>query len=101
MKREELLKFAAGEIQSFTSAPYSPLDGLRTIECKSGVEPVAWRMRDGRLLFSTIRGLLIIDPAQLRRKLSSPPVVVEDVMVNGQSESPNRIKELPPTRTSR
>ena len=34
------------------------------MECKPGVQPAAWRMRDGRLSFSTIRGLIAIDPDQ-------------------------------------
>jgi ligand-binding sensor domain-containing protein/signal transduction histidine kinase len=98
VNRADLLKFAKGEIQKITSTPYSPLDGLRTIECRSGVEPAVWRMRDGRLWFSTIRGLLVIDPARLQRHSPVPPVVIEDVTVNGHSDAPAEIGTLPAGR---
>jgi signal transduction histidine kinase/ligand-binding sensor domain-containing protein len=98
VNRSDLRKFANGEIQKFVSTPYSPLDGLRTIESQSGVQPAVWKMRDGRLWFSTIRGVLVIDPTRLQRNSPVPPVVIEDVTVNGQSEAPDRIRSLPPGR---
>jgi ligand-binding sensor domain-containing protein/signal transduction histidine kinase len=94
--RSDLLRFAAGQIQSFQSTPYSPTDVLRTIECKAGVQPAAWKMQDGSLWFSTIRGLLVIDPRNLLKKLQPPEVVIEEVEVNGQSESADKIGQLPP-----
>ncbi len=36
-------------------------------------------MRDGRVSFSTIRGLLVIDPTHIEPKLPPPPVVIEAV----------------------
>lgn len=98
VNRSDLRKFANGEIQKFISTPYSPLDGLRTIECKSGIQPAVWKMRDGRLWFSTIRGLLVIDPTRLQRNSPVPPLVIEDVTVNGQRESSDQIGKLPPGR---
>ncbi len=96
VSREDLLRFAAKEIPRFQSTPYSPTDVLRTIECKAGVQPAVWTMKDGSLWFSTIRGLLVIDPKNLSRKLQPPEVVIEDVTVNGQSERPSDINQLPP-----
>jgi ligand-binding sensor domain-containing protein/signal transduction histidine kinase len=98
VKRNDLRKFARGEIQKFASTPYSPLDGLRTIECKSGVQPAVWKMRDGTLWFATIRGLLVIDPAKLQRNAPPPPVVIEDVTVNSWKEDPAQIGAAPPGR---
>jgi len=88
VNRSELLKFAAGTIRRFASTPYSPTEALRTIECRSGVQPAVWRMPDGRIWFSTIRGVTVIDPNHLVHDLPPPPVVVEDVIVNGQRERP-------------
>jgi signal transduction histidine kinase len=53
-------------------------------------------MRDGRLWFSTIRGVIVVDPERLRRNAPPPPVVIEEVIVNGRSEHPGRIAQLPP-----
>jgi ligand-binding sensor domain-containing protein/signal transduction histidine kinase len=95
--RAELLKRADGLIQRVQSKPYSPMDGLRTIECKSGVQPAAATMRDGRLWFSTTRGLLALDVGRVLHRLSPPPVEIEDILVNGQSEKAGDIAKLPPS----
>jgi ligand-binding sensor domain-containing protein/signal transduction histidine kinase len=86
VSRRELLDFAAGRIHHVTSTPFSPLDGLQTVECKPGVQPAAWRMRDGWMSFSTIRGLIAIDSDRLALKMDPPPVVIEDVAIDGRSQ---------------
>jgi ligand-binding sensor domain-containing protein len=94
--RADLHKFAAGAKHKFDSNPYSPLDGLQTVECKSGVQPAAWRMRNGHISFSTIRGLLVIDPSQVDPKVGPPPVVIESVTVDGRSGRPRQMLDLAP-----
>lgn len=86
VSRQELLDFAAGRIQHVTSTPFSPLDGLQTVECKPGVQPAAWRMRDGWLAFSTIRGLIAIDSDRMALKMDPPPVVIEGIAIDGRSQ---------------
>ena len=68
------------------SIPYSPLEGLQTVECKSGVQPAVWHMKDGHVSFSTIRGLLVMDPSQAAWKIPPPRAVVEEVVVNGRTQ---------------
>jgi len=94
--RGELRQFAAGTIKKVTSAPYSPMDAQRVIEGQSGVAPVLSRTRDGRLWFATIRGLLVLDPSHWQREATPPLLVIENPVVNGHSESPDRIGQLPP-----
>ncbi len=96
LNRQELLQFAAGQIHSVASRPFSPLDGLQTVECKPGIQPTAWRMRDGRLSFSTIHGLLVIDPDQTQLKMDPPPVVIETVSIDGRNQSVAQMRELAP-----
>jgi signal transduction histidine kinase len=95
-----LRKFSAGLTKSFESTPFSPTDALRTIECKTDVQPVACRMQDGRLWFSTTRGLIVIDPRRLDRKLPPAPVVVEEVIVNGESRALAEVGVLSPGQTN-
>jgi signal transduction histidine kinase len=98
--RAELLRMAAGQIHRVVSTQYSPTDALRVIECKPGVQPGVWAMGDGRLWFSTIRGVIVLDRAHLQRNVPPPAVVVEDPIVNGQTEIANRIQNLAPGRKS-
>jgi ligand-binding sensor domain-containing protein/signal transduction histidine kinase len=94
--RRDLLQFAAGKVGHVDSTPFSPLDGLQTVECKPGVQPAVWRMRDGRLSFSTIRGLIAIDPEQTQLKMDPPPVVIESVAIDGRSQSVAKMRDLAP-----
>lgn len=98
--RTDLKKFAAGEITRLTSFPFSPTDALRTIECQDGVQPAIWKMQDGCVWFSTIRGIIVLDPKRLGRKLPLPSIVIEEVRVNGQDTSPQEMTCLPPGRTN-
>lgn len=85
--RDDFRKFSAGVLPKLVSTPFTPTDALRTIECKDGVQPPACQMRDGRIWFSTIRGLIVIDPNHLQRTLPPPNVLIEELTVNGKQES--------------
>ncbi len=93
---EDVQKFADGKIPTVSTTPLSPLDALRTVECQPGVQPAVKLMRDGRLWFSTIRGVLVIDPSHWQRVLPATSVVVEDVIINGKSENPQQFQLIPP-----
>jgi signal transduction histidine kinase len=96
--RADLRRFAAGQLIKITSTPYSPTDAQRVIESKSGVQPSASLSSDGRLWFSTIRGLLVLDSRHLQRSTPPPPIVVEDITVNGERLEPAEIDALAPGR---
>lgn len=100
VNRADLKKFAHGELKTLTSTPFSPLEGLRTIECRPGVQPATYATRDGNVWFSTIRGALMIDAAHVQRKLLPVPVVVEDVIVDGTSRPPAELVQLPPGQSN-
>jgi ligand-binding sensor domain-containing protein/two-component sensor histidine kinase len=96
VSRKDLRRFAAGEIKKVVSTPYSPTDALRVIECKPGVQPGVWKMHDGRLWFSTIRGLIVLNPSRLTRHVPPPAVVIENPIVNGRPERAASVGSLPP-----
>ncbi len=93
--RTELRQMAIGDVRRVTSTPFIPTDGQRVIEGRPAVGPAAWTMGDGRLWFSTIRGLIVLDTT---RKQGNPPpqVAIEDPLVNGQIQEPSSIASLPP-----
>ena len=95
--RSDFRKFAAGAIKKISSDPYSPTDALRVIESQAGVQPAVSMMRDGHLWFSTIRGLIALDP-NLQRNLPPLPVVIEDVTVNGERRNPASMGTLGPSQ---
>jgi len=67
------------------SAVYGRSDGLPSLECSGGYQPAAWRGEDGRLWFTTLKGAVAVQPHELHPNLRPPAVVIEDVLVDGQS----------------
>ncbi len=58
-------------------------DGLRTIEFNGGNTTAGCFTADGKLWLPTTRGLVSIDPANIRSNPLPPPVLVEDVIADG------------------
>jgi len=67
------------------SIVYGRSDGLPSLECSGGYQPAAWRGQDGRLWFTTLKGAVSVQPRDLHPNLRPPSVVIEDVLVDGQS----------------
>jgi signal transduction histidine kinase/ligand-binding sensor domain-containing protein len=93
--RTELRQLAIGDARRVTSTPFIPTDGQRVIEGREAVDPGAWTMGDGRLWFSTIRGLIVLDTTR-RQTIPPPPVAIEDPLVNGEMKEASTIASLPP-----
>jgi ligand-binding sensor domain-containing protein/signal transduction histidine kinase len=98
--RAQLRRFRRGTSSKLTSTPYSPTDGLRTIECKPGIQPAAFETRDGELWFSTTRGVLVLESQNIERQFESPPVAIDEITVNGEPAGPTGIGTLPPGRNN-
>ena len=77
VKKQSLNDFAADAPGSLAFRAYGAQDGLPSAECTFGSQPAACRARDGTLWFSTIKGLVSVDPAQLHLNTNQPPVVIE------------------------
>jgi signal transduction histidine kinase/ligand-binding sensor domain-containing protein len=99
VSRANVLQFADGKARKIISSPYSPLDGLRTVQGTPGVQPVGTRTKDGRLWFSSSVWLLALAP-DLGLGDAVPPVRVEAVTVNGTSMPPDQALTLNPGRNS-
>jgi ligand-binding sensor domain-containing protein/signal transduction histidine kinase len=76
---------AARKIVDCTS--YGRYDGLPSLECSGSYQPAAWRSKDGRLFFTTLKGVVSVQPGHAPVNRMPPPVVIEDVLVDGQSQA--------------
>lgn len=95
VERATFANFITGKRRRLECMPFSPMDGQRTIECQADAQPAVWRMRDGRIWFSTIHGIVVVDPQQTNRPLPKAPVLIEEVTVNGATQSPGALAEIP------
>jgi ligand-binding sensor domain-containing protein/signal transduction histidine kinase len=66
---------------------YGLEDGLPSLECQGGFQPSGYKSRDGSLWFPTIKGLVMVNPEKVGRNSLPPAVVIEDVIVDGTSNS--------------
>jgi signal transduction histidine kinase/ligand-binding sensor domain-containing protein len=77
--------FARGVTNVVTGTAFGRSDGLPSLECSGGYQPAAWRAADGRLWFTTVKGAVSVKPEAIRTNLIAPPVVIEEIVVDGQS----------------
>jgi ligand-binding sensor domain-containing protein len=82
--RTNLDAFAAHKTRAVSCTAYGRYDGLPSLECSGGYQPAAWKTRDGRLLFSTLGGVVSVQPEDLAPNRLPPPVVLEEVLLNGR-----------------
>jgi ligand-binding sensor domain-containing protein/signal transduction histidine kinase len=81
--KEELNRCADGLAKSATFFVYGRADGLDSLETAEGLKPGSCRTADGRLWFPTSRGPAVVDPANVKPNPLAPPVVIEEVVVDG------------------
>ena len=93
--RKDLDDFADGRISSVRAIHYLTDDGMKTTEASGpGAQPGGARTFDGKLWFATKKGVVVIDPRHLLHNDLVPPVVIEEVVVDGRSFPPQNDLQL-------
>jgi signal transduction histidine kinase/DNA-binding response OmpR family regulator len=67
---------------------YDEKDGMKSRECMGGTYPAAWKTRDGKFWFSTIKGAVKIDPNNIKINRQPPPVVIEAIIADNRTIQP-------------
>ncbi|HEX2855692.1 MAG TPA: two-component regulator propeller domain-containing protein [Opitutaceae bacterium] len=62
--------------------------GLPSVQSIMNYAPAACKSRDGQLWFATAQGAIVIDPRKLPRDLPSPPVLIDEVRIDGRTVAP-------------
>jgi diguanylate cyclase (GGDEF)-like protein len=83
--KSELNDFANRRISSIHGVVYGTADGLRSRETMQGGTGTASKGPDGRLWFSTMRGLSVVDPAHTVGDDQALRVEIEEVSINGKT----------------
>jgi signal transduction histidine kinase/ligand-binding sensor domain-containing protein len=82
INRRELNDFAEGIVDSVMPIYYDNSDGMQTRETNGGGQPAGWRTQDGRLWFPTLKGAVVIDPRKIKTNKLTPPVFIEEVIID-------------------
>lgn len=85
VNKKQLNACADGEVSSLVVLVYGKVEGLSTLAGTGGFTPSGFRSPDGRLWFSTTRGIAVVDPRRARPNPIRPPVWIEDVLVDSQN----------------
>jgi signal transduction histidine kinase len=81
--KADLNRCADGALKTIRCLSYGRAEGLATLKCSGGFQPNAAKTADGRLWFPTTKGLAIIDPGNFSTNTVPPPVVIEELSVEG------------------
>ncbi|PTY03719.1 hypothetical protein DB347_21030 [Opitutaceae bacterium EW11] len=83
--RLDLDRVADGRQATVNPVVFTTADGMRADESVgTSHQPAAFRCADGRLLFTTVKGLVILHPDRIVRNGLAPQVVVEEVLANNR-----------------
>ncbi len=91
IQKKSLNGFVHGRGNFIPCRTYVETDGLPTRECSLGSQPAACRTRDGRLWFPTTKGVVSVNPADIKTNPQPPLVLIESVLVDGQEQKTNRL----------
>lgn len=85
-----------GKITRVTCHTYGVGDGLRSSAFAAGYQPNVCRTTDGKLLFTSLKGLVIISPDRLFSNALIPPVRIEKVLINKRPVDTGDHAVIPP-----
>ncbi len=77
--------FDRREARSIVSVSYGERDGMRSAVLSTftgNLGPTAWRTRTGRLVFTTLKGVVGVDPLRAAQETTPPPIVLESAAAN-------------------
>jgi ligand-binding sensor domain-containing protein/signal transduction histidine kinase len=89
--KKSLNDFADGVTNTISCRTFTETDGLPTRECTGGSQPAAIRASDGRLWFPTTKGVVSVNPVDLKPNLQPPVVLIESVKVDGSEQKTNSL----------
>jgi signal transduction histidine kinase/ligand-binding sensor domain-containing protein len=82
--KQDLDLCADGKTNLVHCASFGKSDGLPTLECSTGFQPAGCSTPDGRLWFPTGKGLVALNPKDIHVNQLPPPVIIEEVRVDGR-----------------
>jgi ligand-binding sensor domain-containing protein/signal transduction histidine kinase len=96
IKKQALDDFASGKSTSYSYDAYGTADGMRSRETNALGHPNLWKMKDGRIVFTTVAGAAIVDPARIRINRVPPRVVIENFSADNTTQDLQSAITLPP-----
>ncbi|MEY2466312.1 MAG: hypothetical protein QOD03_833, partial [Verrucomicrobiota bacterium] len=88
LSKNELQELAAGKTTTLYPRIFGRAEGMLSEECTGGFYPAGLKSKNGLLWFSTVKGLVVIDPRPKNEAVHGPSVILEEVMLDGAPVTP-------------
>jgi diguanylate cyclase (GGDEF)-like protein len=96
-REKDLNDFADRRTPHVSSVWYGLADGMKTATASdTSSQPGGARTPDGKLWFTTTKGIVMVDPRHVIHNAKIPPVVVETVVTDGKVRPPAAEVSIPP-----
>ena len=82
--KKDLKRLAASGTNEIALSVFGHFDGLPAQAYSGWFQPSCWRSHDGRLWFTTVKGLVAVNPRDVAVNHRPPPVIVEEMRVDGE-----------------
>ena len=83
-----LKEMEGGTRDAISCKSFGKTEGIKATESNGPAQFAACQAADGTLWFSSIKGVIIINPDKMLINTVPPPVTIESVQVNGEAYSP-------------
>jgi ligand-binding sensor domain-containing protein/two-component sensor histidine kinase len=86
VSRRDFVAVSEGREPSLEVLAFGCGEGMLSAECSGGFSPAGLRTKDGKLWFPTAKGLVMLDPPELKLTMNSTPpaVYIEEVRADGK-----------------
>lgn len=84
VEKKVLNDFFDGNSNTVDHSFYNEAHGMKSRICNGGWQPSGCIGRDGRLWFPTIKGVVVVDPANIKKNTLIPPVKIEEIIVDNE-----------------
>ncbi len=84
VRKQELYDFLNGTVSGITTTLFGKADGIKGGQCSGSFQPAGFKASDGKIWFPTPKGIVEVDPDNIKINILAPPVHIEKVMVNGK-----------------
>ncbi|HLP18326.1 MAG TPA: two-component regulator propeller domain-containing protein [Bacteroidota bacterium] len=90
IRHQDITAYEQGRISSVRTEVYTTADGMKTEACFGDWQPSGWKADDGDIWFATEKGAVKIDRQAFRHNDVAPTVLIENVVVDGQTVPTDR-----------
>jgi hypothetical protein len=83
LAKSQFEEVVTGKVERVFPRVLGLADGMLSEECTGGYSPAGLKLQSGELCFSTLKGIVMVDPKQVSLQSPPPRVLLEEVLMDG------------------